>query len=293
MSLRIKIIVLVLMLMVLGIQPVFETNPGAAALDGEVALVCTDSRDADRDVELVAAYLENRAKQIDGLLPDARGTTRFVASLNGKAGVAMQDAGIVAIAVDAGLDTWTTAAVELHERAHLLSFSIPDHTARLMHSLPAPARNQYAATNRAEHFAEMAARAWDVVSVLAPDGFCPVGTPAELLRSAEAEVPGTAGFVAWYMRHPKFRAAEGAIELEREAERLLAPHVAEWRAIWSSLESRRRPDGTLQPFERPASLQDRLQLRRAHARLAGGLGGRIDSAQLTLSLALLRLSGRH
>lgn len=293
MSLRTKCVALALMLVLFGVQPLFETNAGAAALDREVALTCTASPDADRDADLVAAYLESRANEIDALLPDARGQTRFVASLDGKAGIAMQDAGIVAIAVDVGLDKWATAKVELHERAHLLSFSIPDRAARLLNALPTPARDQYAATNRLEHFAEMAARAWDVVDVLRPEGFCPAGTAAELLRSAEIAVPGTAGFVAWYLRHPKFRAADGAIELEHEAERLLAPQVAHWRAIWSLLEARRSPDGTLQPFERPANLRDRLELRRAYARLEGGLGGRIESAQLTMSLALLRVSGRR
>ena len=93
----------------------------------------------------------------------------------------------IALAVTVDEDAWPET-VELHERAHLVHAALPNQVGRLMARMPAAAPSEYAATNPGEHFAEMAAKAWEIVEP--PDEFCLGGTPAGRLRQAEVRPAG-------------------------------------------------------------------------------------------------------
>jgi len=105
----------------------------------------------------VAEYQQARSPFVDTLLPEGRGGTRFYEDLHGNAGMAFPGAAAIGLSASAALGGWPEA-VELHERAHLVGAFLPNDVARLMARLPAPAPDEYAATNSGEHFAEMAAR---------------------------------------------------------------------------------------------------------------------------------------
>jgi hypothetical protein len=191
----------------------------------------------------VAAYRARRHPAVDRLLPDAAGGTRFYEQLDGKAGMAFPGARAIGIAVDVGL--LGAEGTELHERAHLLHAEHPRLVKSLLRRLPPPDPDTYAAKNDGEHFASMADAAWRVV--VEPEGMCLAESPIEILIRLERSVPGTAGFVAWYLRSGAFDdstvAARDAVLAE--AERLTAPHRPQWDALWQRLEDRRQPGGIL------------------------------------------------
>ena len=193
----------------------------------------------------VREYLAGRDPAIDRLLPDGARGTRFFEDLDGEAGMAFPHLSLIGISATAASGGWP-GAVELHERAHLLQAFLPEDASRLLARLDAPAEREYAATGEREHFAEMAAKAWEVVSQ--PAGMCVDAAPLERLRDAESRVPGTAGFVAWYLRNLRKEDVEEFDPLVQTAALLAAPYRAESEAIWKSLEARRLPDGHFQAW---------------------------------------------
>jgi hypothetical protein len=125
-------------------------------------------------------------------------------------------------------DAWAES-IELHERAHLGEAYLPELVGRLMALMPPPAAGGIAAASSGQHFAEMAGEAWSLVTP--PGDFCVDGSLAERLRATEARVPGTAGFVVWYLRHPALRALDGNAELAAAADLSsirVAPSGARW-----------------------------------------------------------------
>ncbi len=238
--------------------------------------------------EWVARYRARRNPVVERLLPEGIGGTRFFQRLDGYAGMAFSDVAAIGLATTVESDLWPET-VELHERAHLLHAFLPQEVARLMARMPAAAPGEYAATNPGEHFAEMAAKAWEVVAP--PGDFCIDGTPADWLSAAEIRVPGTAGFAAWYLRQPALRSGEGCEELPPLAARLSEPQRAEWEALWQALEARRLPGGTFRPWSYP-TVRDYLEARRWEARSSGRWIGRVENVLLAPSLAVLTLAGR-
>jgi hypothetical protein len=233
-------------------------------------------------------YFAERNAVIDRLLPEGAGGTRFFEHLGGASGRAATDAAAIALSVAVCSEPWPES-VELHERAHLLEAFLPGETANLMTRLATPVAGEYAATNRAEHFAEMAARAWQVL--VPPVGMCVDGTPGQQLRDIETRVPGTAGFVAWYMQQSPLGGGEGRGELMADAAELSAPQRAEWNALWKALDGRRRTNGTFTPW-RHDNIRHYLEARQVQLRSTGGWIDCVAAALLVPSLTLLRLSGQ-
>jgi hypothetical protein len=238
--------------------------------------------------EGVREYLAARDPVVDRLLPNGAGGTRFFEDLDGNAGMVFDALPAVGIAADVDNSGWPEAT-ELHERAHLLYTFLPDEVSRLMARLPVPMPGEYAATNANEHLAEMASSAWEIVAL--PKMFCPVETPVERLHDAEMRVPGTAGFVIWYLRHVPREGVEGYDELSHTAAALAAAYRSESEALWMAVEDRRLPGGELRHWSY-RSVRDYLAGQRAVARASGDWLGRIASYSLTPSLIVLSLVGR-
>lgn len=240
----------------------------------------------------VAQYLTRRHPALDRLLPAGAGGVRFFERLDDKAGMAFTGAATIGLSVSALEHLWRET-VELHERAHLLHAALSDEVAALLSMLPAPSAGEYAARNAGEHFAEMAAHAWELATE--PEGICLNSDPLDRLAEAESRVPGTAGFVAYYLRWlpPSGDAVDSAVDrtaLAREADRLRAPYRTEWDALERALHARRLGDGTLSPLE-PLTLRERLEAFRSEL-LAGGRMDRLAAAALLPSLAVLAMVGR-
>jgi len=259
-------------------------------LVGPIAVAAWDLRQAPRvggtpaPVE-EAQYLSRRNPVIDELLPNGQGGVRVVEHLDGKSGMAFTRVAAIALAAPVASEAWP-GSVELHERAHLVDAFLPEVVALLMTRMPPPASGEYAATNDGEHFAEMASSAWELV--VPPDNMCIEGTPVEALRAAEAKVPGTAGFVVWYLQHPALAGTELAGPLRPVAEELIASSRIEWDALWQALDERRLADHTFAPW-RVQTVRDYITRERASARASGDW---IASVALTPSLALLAAMGR-
>jgi hypothetical protein len=234
-----------------------------------------------------ADYLSRRSPAVDRLLPEGRGGTYFYEDLGGVAGRANLIAASISLSTSDGDDAWPEA-VELHERAHLVHAFLPTEAAAIMARLPPPADDEYAATNRREHFAEMAAKAWAVVAP--PDGFCLGLTPAAHLTEVEARVPGTAGFVLRYLQQMPLP-PEGGGDLVATAERLSAPQRGEWDALWRHVEARRRPDGTFEPWAF-ATIREYIDAKRAEMATSGGWMEKMAAVALLPSLLILTLVGR-
>jgi len=109
-----------------------------------------------------------------------------VSTLGTAAGMAFPDSAAIARVADDGNSPWPEF-VELHERAHLVEAFLRREVDELLLRLPEPNPDEYAATNRREHFAETAARAWEIIEP--PDNVCVDVTPADRLRDAEQRVP--------------------------------------------------------------------------------------------------------
>lgn len=273
-SLRVKLIALTLMSGLLVMQPLVDARRRLAAAEAPAGILWS---------------VEGQNPLVDRLLPEGVGGTVFYRELGGYAGMAFHGSSTVGVALDVG--TQDIAGVEMHERAHLLEFARPDIVARLMRGQRAPAPGQYAATSPVEHFAETAAKAWEVAVLLMPGDFCRMESMASILRTVEQDVPGTAGFVLWYLRNPVLAATEDADALRKEAERLVADRRADWEPLYAALRERQLPDGAFPPWPR-YSVREYLERRRAHVRLAGGFTARVEAAQITASLSLLNLAGR-
>lgn len=239
-------------------------------------------------VESVRAYVALRDPAVDRLLPAGEGGTRFFRDLDGKSGMAFLSSATIGLAVPRDLGGWPEAT-ELHERAHLLHAFVPGEVGRLLARLPAPEDGEYAATNRHEHLAEMAAAAWEIV--VPPDLFCVETPPADRLREAEARVPGTAGFVQWYLRNLPHTGDQNTVALLRTAAELAATYQSESDALWETIDTRRLPGGDFQPWGH-RTVRDVIEAQRAAAVSSGRLSGRVASYLLLPSLAVLSLAGR-
>jgi hypothetical protein len=142
-------------------------------------------------------------------------------------------------------DSVSGAAVELHERAHLLESFEWRTVGKIIAHLSAPAPGSYAAKSGVEHFAEMAASAWSVMRMF--DGTC-IANVEELLAEAERDVPGTSGFVARFLTIDPLDDATSSSALSAAAQKFIAPQAAAWDSLWNAVDARRRPDGAYEEW---------------------------------------------
>jgi hypothetical protein len=192
-------------------------------------------------------YLAVRDARLDRLLPSAGGGRFFVTGLE-KDGLAIQRENIILIKAPSAVEL-----IEAHELAHLVQYNLPTEFAAIMRVTSPPAPDEYAAKSDIEHFAEMAAEAWTVVAGVRDA--CLMDGPADLLRDAEQRVPGTAGFVAYYLATGAFADDSAAMSVTSLAAEMIAPAARPaWQALWAALEARRQPDGTLLAWPRPDAL---------------------------------------
>jgi hypothetical protein len=229
------------------------------------------------EAEAVREYLARRHPATDHLLPNGAGGTRFFVDLDGNAGMAFSNVPAIGVSVTASGSGWPETT-ELHERAHLLHAFLPGEVGALMAGLPPPASGEYAASSAREHFAEMASEAWQIVTT--PDFLCVDGTPMERLHDAETRVPGSAGFVVWYVRHLSREDVEHYDELARMASSLAAPHRTAFDAVWQALEERRLPGGDFRPWERAATVRGQVERWRAELRASDRQFDRLGSYRL-------------
>ncbi len=232
-------------------------------------------------------YLAHRSPVVDRLLPAGAGGTHFVGSLGKWAGMAFPDSAAIALVADDATSPWPES-VELHERAHLVDAALPREVAELMSRLPAPNPDEYAATSRDEHFAEMAARAWEIVQP--PDDVCLDATPANRLRDAEQRVPGMSRFVEWYLQHLPAD-SERRDDLAVLAAKLRAPLAPQWDALWQAVDARREPGGGFTAWG-PRTIRQSLEARRADAMASGRWIDRVSGALLVPSLLVLSAVGQ-
>ena len=243
--------------------------------------------------KLPSAYAAHRNPAVDRLLPEGYGGTRYYDNLGkvsrrGDAlGVAFLRAGAIGLLRTLDTDSWS-AATELHERAHLLYQALSSDFARLLAKLPEPAADEYAAENPHEHVAEMAATAWEIVTDL--DNACVDGTPLGRLRDAERRVPGTAGFVGWYLRDSSLGPSQQRAELAKLADELSAPQGEEWNAIWSDVEARRQRNGTFKPWE-PMSIRQLLEADQSAYFASSRFIDPLAAIAMAPSIMLLKLLG--
>lgn len=224
---------------------------GAVAEDPAAALAThasgpsvlpSDTTDAG---EVLAEYLMVRNGLVDRLLPEGVGGTIWKADLGpSTSGLAFAASGTIALSLD---NHGSLEAVEIHERAHLLHAAHPDVVGPLMARLPAPHPDEYAARNDGEHFADAASGAWHLLT-LHTLGVCLADTPAGMLRLAEDRVPGTAGFLIWFLDQPELAEHPDRAELWETAEQLIAPYRSEWGPVQDAIAARRREDGTFTPW---------------------------------------------
>ncbi len=195
---------------------------------------------------VIGQYLLHRNPILDELLPDGEGGTYFSQDLDSAAGKAYIATSTILIAPPTSVEGGEN--VELHERAHLLEGSLPHVTSRLLSKVGKPYPTEYAAKNSREHFAEMAANAW--LAVMPPRGMCRYGSAFDHMRDLENAVPGTSGFVVWYLKHSSLRDIPGNDTILGVAQMLSKPAKEEWEEIYSALEARRLDDKTLAPWKR-------------------------------------------
>ncbi len=217
------------------------------------------------DGAMAAGYLARRDPRLDQLLPGAGGGRLFVAGMD-VAGKALLHLNAILLS-----PIQLTEEIELHELAHLVKHNLPREAKAVLATVVAPAPTTYAATNDTEHFAEMAAEAWMVLVV--PEGFCANGDAVSRLTRAEAMVPGTAGFVAYFLTLPAFAHDTAAASLQPAlAQYLPAEQRAVWHALWEALDARRGPDGLPQPWPALSALEvHRGYLRMSESRVVQGL----------------------
>lgn len=236
---------------------------------------------------LLANYLAQRSPLLDELLPAGAGGTVFVRSLPEVRGLAFSRHNSILISLEDGA-VHTLQTIEMHERAHLAHAQLSELVQAILTSLAPPAPETYAATNSREHFAEMASEAWEL---LQPAGdICPAETPREQLARVEAEVPGSAGFIVYFLRHSALAAHPHAAELRAAATAYIAPAREQWERLYLALEARRQADGTLTAWPVP-SMREWVDRHRAALRAEGGVLGHAHALAFWPSAMLLRLMG--
>lgn len=217
---------------------VWETRPSAGGSFDDVPANDTASG--------LAGYLAERYAAVDRLLPEGTGGTRFVAKVpGGNGGMALAGSATILVNATAGIFA-NAESTELHERAHLAHAFLPDTVGALLKRIAPPEPDEYAAKNPGEHFGEMASEAWDVL--VDPRYECDGRPLLERLDDAERRVPGTAGFVVWYLRDSQFQSVGDREQILTRALELSEPLRVEWDAIYAALEARRLPDGTFRPW---------------------------------------------
>jgi hypothetical protein len=234
---------------------------------------------------IAAEYLSRRKGAVDRALPEGSGGTHIYEDLDGNAGVAFLGSATIGLSVHL-LDA--TGSVEIHERAHLIHHAMPNVARQIIASLAPPLPQQHAAENWREHFASMAERAWEILHP--PESVCLAATPVEQLRMAEESVPGSAGFMRWFVRDFVSSGDSTAQQLLTEAELLSAAQNQEWNLIFQSIEERRQPDGTFRPWPAPSVLVQ-LEAGRDDVRTTFGWAGPILSLVYVPSILLAKLFG--
>ncbi len=232
---------------------------------------------------MVARYYATRSDIIDGLLPAGAGGLHFVDSLPDATGEAFPRTSTIVLVTNTDVEALTST--EVHERAHLLYAREAPAAQRIIRRLPSPIANSYAATNPREHFAEMARSAWDLLRP-APLDLAEGVTHA--MASAEELVPGTAGFVMLFVRHPAFATRRDAAWWTDAATPYVAPSRDDWERLWHMLESRKQPDGTLAPWPMP-SMREWVDQHRATGIAEGGVMGFLHAVSFWPSAMLLRV----
>lgn len=188
---------------------------------------------------------------IDRLLPDGHRGTLVMHELGGPAGVAWTQSsaiGLLAGSLTRELSRGGALAgetVEIHERAHLLRTYHSEIVSALMRQMPPPSADEYAATNPGEHFAEMAAQAYQLV--VTPENRRRRYDATLHLRAVEERVPGTSGFMLWYLRNLDARDPQYA-GLQQTARELVADRLPLWEPIYAALETQQRANGTMAPW---------------------------------------------
>jgi len=236
-------------------------------------------------VDRATRYAARRNPLVDQFLPEGAGGTRFVERLGGDAGRAHAATATILLAATEGALA-SGEAVEIHERAHLLHWLAFQAVTPLLRRMAPPSAEQYAAKSPGEHFAEMAASAWEFVTPLFE--VCFVDPPADRLRDMERVVPGTAGFVAWYLRQPALAELRDRAPLLAVADELAAPLRAEWEPVWRALAERRQADGTFVPWPAP-TIRGRLEADYHDARGSDSWLLRLYAMALRPSLAVVKL----
>ncbi len=220
------------------------------ALYRSSAVVRTASDSAAADLR---RYQSVRRPLVDRLLPDGHHGTLILHDLGGPAGVAWTQTstiGILAGSLSRPMDEMGALAgesVEIHERAHLVRAYHAELVGALMRATPLPQHDEYAATNRDEHFAEMAAQAYELVLQRNSTHFC-LAPAIDRLRNVERRVPGTAGFVVYMLRRVDERDQPERAALRAEATRLVGENAPLWEPIYAALEAQQRADGTMAPW---------------------------------------------
>lgn len=214
------------------------------------AVVRTASDSAATDLR---RYQAVRRPLVDRLLPDGHHGTLILHDLGGPAGVAWTQTSTIGILAGslsrpmAPRGALAGESVEIHERAHLVRAYHADAVGRLLRATPLPQHDEYAATNRDEHFAEMAAQAYELVLQRSTRRWR-VAPAVERLRAIEQRVPGTAGFVVYMLRRIDDRDQPERAALRAEATRLVGKNAPLWQPIYAALEAQQRPDGTMAPW---------------------------------------------
>jgi hypothetical protein len=220
------------------------------ALYRSSAVVRTASDSAAADLR---RYQSVRRPLVDRLLPDGHHGTLILHDLGGPAGVAWTQTstiGILAGSLSRPMDEMGALAgesVEIHERAHLVRAYHAELVGALMRATPMPQHDEYAATNRDEHFAEMAAQAYELVLQRTSRHFR-LAPAVERLRAVEQRVPGTSGFVIYMLRQVHERDQPERAAMRAEATRLVGENAPLWEPIYAALEAQQRADGTMAPW---------------------------------------------
>jgi hypothetical protein len=197
-------------------------------------------------------YQELRRPLVDRLLPDGHHGTLILKDLGGPAGVAWTQtstigllAGSLAREIDGG-GALAGEMVEIHERAHLIKAYHSVAVGQLMLALPKPDPAEYAATNRGEHFAEMAAEAYRLV--LLKDGEWQCVDHDSQLRHMEEKIPGISGFVLWFIRFLDATAQPNREVLIATATELVGDTAPLWTPIYAALAAQQQGDGVMKPW---------------------------------------------
>lgn len=273
-SRRIRVVCLVVVLVGPVVASAIEVR-GAAAFGGAVA------------PDAQAQYLASRHPLVDEMLPQGDAGVRVVEDLGGPWGIANMQTGAIALARDVVTDAWP-GSTELHERAHLVEAFLPEQVAALMARMPPATGSGTATDSPTQHFAEMASNAWELL--IEPEGLCVDGTPEERLRHMEAYVPGTSGFLLWYLRHPQLAGTERATQLRPIAAAMAEPFMREWTTLWEALEAQRTADGTFRRWPAPTMLSV-IERHQSQIRASGRWWDVASSYLFEPSRLLLRAAG--